>query len=98
MCAGAEQTGFLLYAPDSPQKPRSPRRIFEPIIEVGQDPGRTLDSHERFDLEACLRHFVFHFFREVEVGGREPLRSSGRVTVLPFADVSLYDLFEAGVF
>ena len=68
------------------------------MVEVGQDPGRTLDPHERFDLEACLGHFVWHFFREVEVGGREPLRSSGRVAVLPFADVALYDLFEGGVF
>jgi hypothetical protein len=68
------------------------------MVEVGQDPGRTLDPHERFDLEACLDHFVWHFFREVDVGGREPLGSSGRVAMLPFADIALDDLFEPGVF
>src|SRR5215211_180260 len=91
VCGGAEQTRLLLYSPDGLQKPRSPRRVFEPMVEVGQDPDRTLYPHERFDLEGCLDHFVAHLFEEVEVGGREPLRSSGRVAVLHFADVALYD-------
>src|SRR3712207_7525434 len=62
---------------------RPPRSTLVPYTTLFRsDPGRTLDPHEHFDLQACLDHFVAQLFREVEVGGREPLGSSGRVAML----------------
>ena len=98
MCGGTEQTRLRFYSPYDVQKPRAPRRVFEPRVEVGQDPGRARDPHERFDLKACLDHFLAQLFGEVEVGGREPLGSSSRVAMVPFADIAFDDLFERGVF
>ena len=98
VCGGTEQTGLRFYSPNGVQKRRAPRRVFEPRVEIWQDPGRTLDPYERFDREARLGRFVAQLLGEVEVSGREPLGSSARVTVLPFADVALDDLFEAGIF
>src|SRR5215217_4672493 len=95
---GTEQTGLRIYSSNGFKKCRAPSRVFEPGVEVGQDPARALDPHERFDQKASLGHFVAQFFGEVEVSCREPPDSSGRVTVLPFANVTLDDLLEGGIF
>ena len=83
VCGGTEQTGLRFYSPNGAQKRRASRRVFEPRVEVGQDPGRALDPHERFDREARLGRFVAQLLGEVEVGGREPLGSSAWVRCCP---------------
>src|SRR5215217_5401697 len=95
---GTEQTGLRFYSSNGFKKCRAPSRVFEPRVEVGQDPARALDPHERFDQKASLGHFVAQFFGDVEVSCREPPDSSGRVTVLPFANVTLDDALEDGIF
>jgi hypothetical protein len=98
VCRGAEQTGLRFYSPDGLQKRRAPLRVFEPGVEFGQDPGRALDRNERFDRQARLGRLVAQLLGAVEVGAREPLGPSGRVAVLPLANVALDDVPERRVF
>jgi hypothetical protein len=49
VCGGTEQTGLRFYSSNGLKKCPAPPRVFEPRVEVGQDPRRALDTHERFD-------------------------------------------------
>jgi hypothetical protein len=57
-------------------------RVGEPLLDVGQQPGRPLDGEHGMQAEARLADFLAEFLGQVEAGGGEPLRPPARVAVL----------------
>ena len=77
--------------------PLAAGRIGKALLDVGQHPGRSLDGQQGVQPQARLADFLGELLGQVEVGGCEPLRSSGRVAVLAVAHVAFHDGLEAGL-
>jgi hypothetical protein len=67
------------------------------LLDVGQHPGGALDRHQGLQAQAGLGDLPRELVGQVERGGGEPLRATGRVAVLAVAQVALDDRLEARV-
>jgi hypothetical protein len=92
--AGPEQARLGLDAADGPEDPFPARRVGQPPLDVGQHPGRALHGQQGVQAQAGLGDLPGQLLGQVEEGGGEPLRASGRVAVLAVAQVALDDRLE----